>query len=186
MTGVLNEARAAGGGLARLLGRRPGWDARFAFSTGGFVRSFAGPLLALPLYVFAVALVERGTSDAVLWAAGLAHLVDTFGFPLLLAALAGPLRTKPGYAAFVTVNNWAALYLNLFLAAASLLALLGSDGVQAFSWMTLLLLVVSVALVWRIAWETLSHELAVVVLVVVLSVGWSALADQTARWLFGA
>ena len=179
------EARAAASGLVRLLRWRADWADSFTFSTGGFIRSFLGPLLALPLYVAAVALVEHAPAPAVLWGAGVAHLVDGFGFPLLLAAISAPLRFKPGYAAFVTVNNWAALYLNILLALASLLTLLGPDGEQAFSWATLVLLCLSVALVWRIARETLTHELAPIVLVVVLSLAWGALADQAARWVVG-
>ena len=179
------QARAAGSGLVRLLRWDPSWGDGFDFTVGGFVRSFAGPLLALPLYVLAVAVVEHPSSGAVLWGAGAAQLIDAFGFPLLLAAISGPLRFKPGYAAFVTVNNWAALYLNIALAAASLLALLGPVGEQAFSGCTLLLLVASVAIVWRIARETLSLELAPIVLVVVLSLTWGALADQAARWMVG-
>ncbi len=185
MAALVNEARAAGGGLVRLVRGRPGWGEDFQFSGAGFVRSFAGPLLALPLYVLAVALSEHAPPAAALWSASLAHLIDAFGFPLLLAAIAGPLRVKPGYAGFVIVSNWAALYLNLILAVGSLLTLLGPDGSQAFTWITLLLLVASVALVWRIAWETLTRELAVVVLVVVLSVGWGALADLLASRLVG-
>ncbi len=185
MLALTAEARAAGGGLVQLVRGRADWDARFEFTTRGFVRSFAGPLLALPLYVAAVALVEHAPSSRALWSAGLAHLVDAFGFPLLLAAIARPMRFKAGFAAFVIINNWAALYLNIFLAASALLTLLGPDGEQAFSWATLALLVLSVALVWRVALETLSRELAPIALVVVLSIGWGALVDQGARWVLG-
>ena len=41
------------------------------------------------------------------------------------------------------------------------------------------------AIVWRIARETLSLELAPIVLVVVLSLTCGALADQAARWMVG-
>ena len=121
--------------------------------------------------------------DAGLWSAGLAHLIDALGFPLLLAFVAAPLRVKGGYAAFVIVNNWAALYLNGLLLACSSLTLLGADGVAAFSWASLLLLCLSVALTWRIARETLARELAPIVLVVVLAVAWGAMADEAAKRL---
>jgi hypothetical protein len=121
-----------------------------------------------------------------LWSAALAHLVDTLGFPLVLAALAGPLRFKGGYLAFVVVSNWATLYLNLLLLAATLLTLLGADGTTVFSWLSLLLLCLSVVLTWRIARETLSHEAAPVALVVVLDVAWGVLADELSRRLIGA
>lgn len=189
MAGIAEEARAAPGGLVRLLKGGRDWDRAFAFTAGSFVRSFAGPLLALPLYVLAAAVVQRaggGGGPAGLWAAGLAHLLDAFGFPVLLALLAGPLRVKSGYLAFVVVNNWAALYLNALLLAAALWTLLGADGAVVFSWCTLLLLSLAVVLTWRIARETLSAEPAPLALVVVLSVGWGVLADLASRRLLGA
>lgn len=188
MTALASEARTAPKGLLRLFRGVRDWDAAFAFTTASFVRSFAAPLLALPLYVLAVAVVDRSGLDAretSLWTAAAAHLVDAFGFPLLLAALAKPLRLKAGYLAFVVVSNWAALYLNVVLLAASLLTLLGADGAAVFSWASLLLLCLSVALTWRIARETLSHEIAPLALVVVLDVAWGVLADEAARRLLG-
>ncbi len=179
------EARAAGSGLLRLVRGDPAWDQGFDFTAGGLVRSFIAPILALPLYVAAVALVEHPPSDGALWQAALAHLLDAFGFPLLLAAIAGPMRFKAGFSAFVTVNNWAALYLNMALCAASLLALLGPSGAQAFSLCSLVLLCLSVLIVWRLARETLSHELAPIVLVVVLSLAWGAFADLGAQRVIG-
>ena len=183
MLALTTEARAAASGIVRLVRGDAAWDQGFDFTAAGFVRSFIGPILALPLYVAAVALVEHPGSDALLWQAALAHLLDAFGYPLLLAIISGPMRFKAGFAAFVTVNNWAALYLNVVLAAASLLALLGPSGEQAFSLCSLLLLCGSVLIVWRIARETLSHELAPIALVVVLSLAWGAFADLGARWL---
>ncbi len=185
MLALTLEARAAATGIVRLVRGDPAWDHGFDFTTAGFVRSFIGPVLALPLYVSAVALVEHPSSDGVLWQAALAHLLDAFGFPLLLAAISGPMRFKAGYAAFVTVSNWAALYLNVALLASSLFALLGPSGEQAFSLCSLLLLCLSVLVTWRIARETLSHELAPIVLVVVLSLAWGAFADLGAQRLMG-
>ena len=187
---IATQARAAGSGLVRLFRGGADWASAFEFTTDGFVRSFAAPLLALPLYVGAVAVVGRSgagltAADASLWSAGLAHLIDALGFPLLLAFIAGPLRAKEGYAAFVIVNNWAALYLNVVLLACSPLTLLGADGVAAFSWASLLLLCLSVALTWRIARETLTHELAPIVLVVVLAVASGAMADEAAKRMLG-
>ncbi|WP_174301474.1 hypothetical protein [Caulobacter sp. S45] len=177
MLALTLEARAAATGIVRLVRGDPAWEQGFDFTPGGFVRSFIGPILALPLYVAAVALVEHAPSNAALWQASLAHVLDAFGFPLLLAIISGPMRFKAGYTAFVIVNNWAALYLNVALLAASLLALLGPSGEQAFSLCSLLLLCLSVLITWRIARETLSRELAPVVLVVVLSLAWGAFAD---------
>lgn len=185
MLALTLEARAAASGIVRLVRGDAAWDQGFDFTTAGFVRAFVGPVLALPLYVAAVALVEHPTSDAVLWQAAAAHLLDTFGFPLLLAAISGPMRFKAGFAAFVTVINWAALYLNVALLAAALLALLGPPGEQAFSLCSLVLLCLSVLITWRTARETLSHELAPIVLVVVLSLAWGAFADLGAQRLIG-
>ena len=185
MASLVAEARAAARGLVRLVLADPAWGDDFAFTAGGFVRSFAGPLAALPLYVMAVALVDRGSGTASLWAAGAAHLIDALGLPLLLAAVARPLRFEAGYAAFVTTTNWAALYLNAFLTLAALLTLLGPDGSRLFAWASLLLLAASVLVVWRAGRETLSHEIAPRALVVVLSIAWSAVADDLARRLLG-
>ncbi len=183
MLALTLEARAAASGIVRLVRGDAAWDQGFDFTTSGFVRSFIGPVLALPLYVAAVALVEHPPSDGVLWQAALAHLLDAFGFALLLAVIAGPMRFKAGFAAFVTVNNWASLYLNVALALASLFALLGPSGEQVFSLCSLVLLCLSVLIVWRVARETLSHELAPIVLVVVLSLAWGAFADLGAQWM---
>jgi hypothetical protein len=191
MTALASEARTAPAGLLQLIRGGRSWDAAFQFSAASFVRSFAAPLAALPLYVLAVAVVDRSAAGLQeggtgLWSAALAHLVDTLGFPLVLAALAGPLRFKGGYLAFVVVSNWATLYLNLLLLAAALLTVLGADGATVFSWLSLALLCLSVVLTWRIARETLSHEAAPIALVVVLDVAWGVLADEVSRRLIGA
>jgi hypothetical protein len=183
------EVRSAASGLIALVRGRPAWADGFDLTVRGFVRSFAAPLAALPLAVADTAIYHRAVgaplAGPALLSAGLAHLLDAFGFAALLAAIAGPLRFKPGYAAFVIVDNWATLFLNVILSGVSLLALGGADGMTVFAWTALLLLGVSVALTWRIARETLTHELAPLVLVVVLSIGWSALADRVAQALFG-
>ena len=188
-TALVADARRAGRGLAGLLRGRPGWEAGFAFSTDGFLRSFAAPLLGLPLYVAATALVVRSGAKledgGSLFSAGLSQLIDGLGFPLVLALAAGPLRLKDGYAAFVIASNWASLYLNLLLLAASLLALAGADGMALFGWASLLILSASIFVTWRIAHETLTRELAPLVLVVLGAVGWGVLADEVARKLLG-
>lgn len=190
-SGFAGEAFAAAGGLARLLRGDAAWPQRFDFTTSGFLRSFAAPLLALPLAVLGTALYLRATTgaaapQAALMSTAAGQLIDAFGFPLLLALISGLLRFKAGYAAFVTVNNWAELYLNLMLTAAAPLALLGPGGASVFAFAALAMLCLSVVLVWRIARETLTHELAPIVLVVVLSVAWSTLADTLSHAMFGA
>ncbi len=186
---LAEQAASAGRGLVRLIAARADWPRYFDLSTTGFLRSFVGPVLALPLHLFAFAVVERTllggktmpTADFG-WVA-LAHLVDMIAFPLLIAVLARPLRIGGGYPAFVIVINWASLFLNLVFAGAALLALGGAQGVEMFRFVYLILLCFSVFFVWRSGRLTLSREVAPVLLVVVLSVAVSAGADQVAGWV---
>ncbi|MGC1303694.1 MAG: hypothetical protein WA840_15100 [Caulobacteraceae bacterium] len=179
-----SEILEAGRGLGRLLGFDKRWAEGFDFSLGGFLRSFYGPLLALPFYVFYVAMVqatqvaERGVSLPILAVAAGEHLLDAFGFILIVFLIAKPLRVGAGFSAFATVVNWSSLYLNAILAVASLLLMAGADGLQVFGLVYLMLLIVSIFLVWRVGRETLTREFAPVLLVVVLSVAWSTVVDQ--------
>ena len=165
----------------------PAWPTRFDITTGGFLRSFYGPLLAAPLYVFASAIVTRAYLEdrpfpaEALWGSALAHGLDALGFPLLIALLAKPLRIAGGYAAFIIVTNWSSLFLNGLLALLSLLALLGKDGVQAFLLFTPVMLCLSVFLVWRTGRAALSYEIGPVLLVVVLSVASGAASEKLAE-----
>ena len=183
------EIGRAGRGLLAVIRGDPAWTSRFDLTATGFLRSFLGPILALPFYVFGSALVTRAlmngrlVADDVLWGAALAHGIDAVGFPLLIALIARPLKIDAGYPAFIVVINWASLYLNILLAAASLLALAGHDGLEAFSLVTLVLLCLSVFFVWRAGRMTLSREAAPVLLVVVLSVAVSAAADQAVQFI---
>lgn len=182
----------AGRGILRLVRRDPAWTRCFDLTTGGFLRSFFAPALALPLYVVGSALVERAflngrpAPPAALWGAGLAHAIDALGYPLLIALIARPIGAAAGYAAFIVVTNWASLYLNALLAAASLLLLAGPGGFEVFRFITLILLCLSVFFVWRAGRETLSRDIAPVLLVVVLFVAVSAMADQASDWLVAA
>lgn len=190
MAGLAQDIAAAGRGLLRLVRRDPGWAGDFDLTARGFWLSFAAPLLALPLYVLASAVVARTSMGAVtpalLWSAAGAHLLDAFGFPLVLALLAGWLRVKPGYGGFVTVYNWASLYVTGALLLAALPALIGAGGLTAFELLAFVLLVTSVFVTARAARETLSRELAPIALVVVLSVASGAMADQAMSWLLGS
>jgi hypothetical protein len=186
--GRRSEILQAGRGLGRLLRFSPKWTEAFDFSLSGFLRSFYGPLLALPFYVFFVAMVqavqvaERGVPLPILGIAAGEHLLDAFGYVLLIGLIARPLGIGAGFSAFATIVNWAALYLNAVLAAASLLLLGGPDGLEVFAQIYRILLVISVFLVWRAARETLTRDLAPVVLVVVLSLAWSIAVDQVMGW----
>ena len=70
---LIGDVKAAGIGLWRLMKLDPAWAEGFDASTGGFLRSFAGPLLALPLYLLVASVVSRdvGGGDRLLWGAGL-------------------------------------------------------------------------------------------------------------------
>jgi len=186
---LAEQVASAGRGLAGLITAKPGWPSCFDFSTTGFIRSFIGPFLALPLHLFAFAVVERAILGGKTMPAAdfglvtLAHVIDLIAFPLLIAALARPLRIGDGYPAFVIVTNWASLFLNIVFAGAALLALGGAQGLELFRVVYLVLLCFSVFLVWRSGRLTLSREVAPVLLVVVLSVAVGAGADQVAGWV---
>jgi hypothetical protein len=119
-------------------------------------------------------------------AAALAHLLSALGYPALIAAIARPLGVGAGYAGFVIIVNWASLFLNVGLAAASLLTFGGQVGFNLFSLIWLALLGVSLFITWRAAHETLSPEVPVALLMVVLSVGVDVLADQISTFAVGA
>ncbi len=183
-----SEILQAGRGLGRLIRFDPRWAEGFEFSLKGFLHSFYGPLLALPFYIFYIAMVQatqvsgRGVTAPILLVAGGEHLLDAFGYLLIIAIVARPLGIGAGFSAFATVVNWASLYLNAALAVGSLMLMAGEDGLETFSLYYFLLICVSVFLVWRAARETLTREFAPVLLVVVLSVAWSTAVDQVVGW----
>lgn len=187
-----SEILRAGLGLGRLLRFDARWAEGFEFSLKGFLRSFYGPLLALPFYVFYIAMVQatqvagRGVTAPILLVAGGEHLLDAYGYLLIIAIVARPLRFSAGFSAFATIVNWASLYLNGVLAVGSLMLMAGEDGLETFSLYYFLLICVSVFLIWRAARETLTREFAPVLLVVVLSVAWSTAVDQVVGWASSA
>ncbi len=184
------EVLRAGRGLLAVIAGDPAWQQRFDLTLAGFWRSFFGPALALPLYVFSSAVVTRALMEghaapaSVLWGAAAARALEAVAFPLLIALIARPLRIGEGYGAFIIVTNWASLYLDALLAVLALLALGGHDGLQAFGLLIPVLLCLSVFFVWRAGRVALSGEIAPVLLVVVLSVAVSAAADGVVQ-LFG-
>lgn len=183
------EIALAGRGLWRLLRFDPRWPEPFDLTTGGFLRSFFGPALALPVFLIGEALIAQAAQEAVgafsLTGAAAAYLFEALGFPLLIYLLARPLRMGDGYAAFVVVTNWAVLFLTLITSAAAFLVLLGAPGVSAFGLVALAAFCAQVFIIWRAARESLSHELAPVLLVVVLWVAVDTFADRLAAWVFG-
>lgn len=180
------ESAAAGQGLVRLVTFDPRWSEGFDASAGGFLRSFIAPLIALPLYlpvasVFATRIEGLETNSTILTAAALSHLINAFGFPLAIGLLARPLGFREGFSGFVVVTNWACLALNALLALSALAVFAGPGGVEVFKFAALILFGLSVFITWRAARENLSEELAPIVLVVVLSVAVSAVAEQAAE-----
>ncbi|WP_158916384.1 hypothetical protein [Caulobacter sp. S45] len=175
-------------GLGRLLRFDARWVEGFDFSMRGFLQSFYGPLLAMPFYVFYIAMVQstqasgRGLSALVLGVAAGEHLLDAFGYILIIAVISRPLRVGAGFSAFATVVNWSSLFLNAPLAVASLLLMGGQDGLEGFGLFGLLLVCLSVYVIWRAARETLTREIAPLALVVVLAVAWSTVVDQVVGW----
>jgi hypothetical protein len=187
--GTLGEIFNAGRGALALAALRPDWTSFYDLTPGGFIRSFFAPAMALPFYVFCEGLAARnmaGTADvpiADLWSAGLAHVLDAAAFPALIFLLARPLQITKGYGAFIVVTNWASLFLNMVLAAASLLAFAGADGLDGFRLISLVVLCVWIFFTWRAARLLLTPEIAPVLLIVVLSIGVGALADTAADGL---
>ena len=190
--GTLGEIFNAGRGALALLALRPDWTSFYDLTPGGFIRSFFGPALALPLYLFGAGLVARnlaGTPDvpvADLWSAAAGHILDAAAFPALIFLLARPLQIAKGYGAFIIVTNWASLFLNAILAVAALLALGGAQGLEGFRVIGLIVLCVWIFFTWRAARLLLTKEIAPVLLIVVLAVGVAALADASADWLVKA
>jgi len=185
------EIGDAGRSLVRLLRYDPAWPDGFDFSFTGFVRSFFGPLLALPFFlVFAALVSTRGGVEPLppqtAWAAGLGHLIYLVAFPVIVALLAKPLGFASGYAAFIVVVNWANLFLNMVLAAISPLALLGQGGFGLLSFLWLALFGLSVFVTWRAARETLSAEMTPALLMVVLAIGVGVGSDQVSTLLVRA
>jgi hypothetical protein len=187
--GSLGEIFNAGRGALALAALRPDWTSFYDLTPGGFIRSFFGPAIALPLYVFSAGIVARNmarTADVPipdLWSAGLAHVMDAAAFPALIFLLARPLQITKGYGAFIIVTNWASLFLNAILTAASLLAFAGADGLQGFRLVSLVVLCVWIFFTWRATRLLLTKEIAPALLIVVLSIGISVLAATAGDWL---
>jgi hypothetical protein len=187
---LTREIAEAGVGVARLVRYDPRWPDAFDASANGFLRSFLGPILSLPFVVIVSAMITGVPGDGHvieprgLWAAGLSQLINMVAFPAVVAALARPLGVGAGYGAFIVVVNWATLFLNVAVTAATALLLLGTYEVFGFVWLTLFGL--SLFVIWRASRETLSHEIATSLMVVVLWVGLGVLTDHLGALLVGA
>jgi hypothetical protein len=184
------EIAEAGVGVARLLRYDPRWPEAFDPSASGFLRSFLGPILGLPFVVIVAAMITGVPGDGhvidprALWAAGLSQVMNMIAFPVIVGALARPLEIGAGYGAFIVVVNWASLFVNLAVTAATALLLLGVFQVFGFVWLALF--GVSLFVVWRAARETLSPEIGPALMMVVLWVGLGVATDRLGQLLTGA
>ena len=186
---LTREIADAGVGVGRLIRYDPRWPEGFTPTTGGFLRSFLGPLLGLPFYLVVQAAMLAGGTDVpmqrMMWAAGLSDVLNTLAFPILIAAFARPLGIGEGYAGFIIIVNWASLFVNICTAAAAVLTLGGETGHDLFTFVWLILFGGALFITWRAARETLSPEIPIALLMVVLSVGVGVLIDQVTGYAFG-
>lgn len=191
---LTREIADAGRSLGRLLAYNPGWPEGMDFSSDGFIRSFFAPILATPFaIVFGVILsTKSGTepfTQALIWREAVAHLINVFGFALVVGALSRPLGFSVGYGAFITLANWATLFLTVAACLLAGLSFLGDAGKGLHVLLQLLLALLSLFIIWRAARETLSVEIGPPLLMVVLWVAVSFGAGQAAALLlalFGA
>ncbi|WP_300544787.1 hypothetical protein [Maricaulis sp.] len=116
MIALASEARRSIGASWRMLTFKEGWREGFDVSLGGFWRSFAAAVLALPL----VALILAGG-----WHAGGTIELGRFAFgyalswaifPLAAAAACAVTGARTGFVPWVVVHNWAVLWLYAFQA----------------------------------------------------------------------
>jgi hypothetical protein len=185
---LTREIAEAGVGVTRLLRYDPAWSEGFDPSTSGFLRSFLGPILAIPFVVIVTAMVGLADDSHVidpraLWAGGISQFVYAFAYPAVLAFLARPLEIGAGYGAFVVVVNWTSLFLNIAITAASVLVLAGAYNLFGFVWLVLFGL--SLFAVWRAARETLGHEIGPALMAVVLWVGLGVACDRIGQLVMG-
>lgn len=180
----------AGVGVARLLRYDPRWLEGFDASASGFLRSFAGPVLSLPFVVIVAAMITGVPGDGhvidprTLWAAGLSQAMSLIAYPAVVAALVRPLGIGEGYGSFIVVVNWASLFVNIAVTAASALLLFGSFDLFGIVWLALF--GVSLFVVWRAARETLSPDFGPALMMVVLWVGLGVVTDKLGQLLTGA
>ena len=114
MLPTVEEIRRSLHGAVLLARGDPGGMGWFDLSFDGFWRSFAGPLLAAPLYALLAA--ERylrsgheGPVGPLLASEVAAYLLDVAALPLLAILLVRFLALGPRYVPLVVATNWAAL-----------------------------------------------------------------------------
>ena len=184
---LIADMVATGRALIRLMRFDPNWHDGLEVTSASFLRSFVGMLLGLPFSLAGAMVLARATGDKRdittygLVAALAGYLVNGLVFPLLVGLAARPLGIRQGYAGFIIVFNWAALFLSILVAASTLLVVVG--GVTAFTFANLVIWALSLFTTWRAAKETLTGEIGITLLMVVLSVAVGAGSDQLTAWL---
>ncbi len=179
----------AGVGVARLIRYDPRWLEAFDVSAGGFLRSFAAPILSLPFVVIIAAMITGVPGDGhvidprLLWAAGLSQLLAAIAYPAVVGFLARPLGIGEGYGAFIVVVNWISLFVSIATTAATVLLLIGASDLFFFLWLVLFGL--SLFAVWRASREALSPEIGPSLMMVVLWVGIGVATDRLSQLIFG-
>jgi len=172
--------------------------ARFTVTADGFWRSFTAIVLIAPFY-FAYATIEReialtaGADGAALAAGsyflerGIALLLDWFGFPLVMAVLAGVMGWGARYPLFVIAYNWSSVLVIAFLSPPFFLHGLGLIGAQVAVLFTLALTLAVIAYRWFIARTALEIGGLAAAGVVILDLALSLVINLgTGRLLGGA
>ncbi len=183
------DLAASPAGLFRLAAGRETWAASFDGSTAGFLRSFAAPLLALPLSLsvegpLGRAIGGQAPTAAQMWASALGFLAYTLLYPAAVGLLTSWLGGGAGFALFVTAFNWLRLWLHAAFAVVGLIA--GSalpPGVAASGW--IMAAGAMFYLLWRLARETLTGEVGFSLAVVLLALASETAADYAAVLLVG-
>lgn len=188
---LTREIADAGRCLVRLARFDPLWHEGLDITSGGFIRSFFAPLFALPFHlVFAALATTGGGSEPItvrsLAALSLAHLLNTFGYPALIAVFARPLGFSAGYAPFVILVNWACLFFNMALCAIAPLTLLGQRGFDIMGMIWMVLFGMRVFITWRSARNTLSADFAPAMLMIVLLVATDLMGDRIGQLVMRA
>lgn len=159
----LDEMRQGFVGSWKLLRGDPQGMRHFDVSVDGFWRSFSVLFALLPPVLVSVAaerklVMTSRAMDATDFPTVfftvmqlLSYALAWYGFPLLLAAIAGPLGLSNRYAPLVVARNWSSLLGILPFLVATLLYVLGLVSANGFGLMTLVSLIFNLYLGYQVA-----------------------------------
>ncbi len=161
MIAILLEARQGVIGCFRLLAFRDDWRGYFDVSPGGVARSFAGIILALPAFAFAVAGVNHLVAETPTAAAPDAGFDLTEAvlvwirfwllFPLIAAATALLLGVTDRYAKWLVVHNWMVFVLIHIQAFCFVLYMAGLADAAALASLLTIYQLARLLVHWRVA-----------------------------------